>query len=132
MFCKVEPSAASATQGPKELISASVQINVPAKSHRCAETSSMARSNTRMMVLVTAVLRPAVRFMRSSSLDRASVCSFICAMRFSPCPYCNVSERPRRESNTKPASSPDLVRNFMPSSPLSLDVTSGTITPTTM
>ena len=39
--------------------------------------------------------------------------------------------RPRRLSSTKLESSPERCRNRMPSSPLSLEVTSGTATPTT-
>ena len=95
-----------------------------------AETNSIIKSKASTTVLVTAELRPEVRFMRSSSLARLSVFSFICANRFLPCPYCRVSERPRRLSSTKPEKSPDLVRNFIPSSPLSLEVTKGIIIPT--
>ena len=121
--------------GPKEENRAMVGINTPSKPtaplrQSRAETNSMIRSKTSTTVFVTAVFRPAVRFMRSSSLARPSVFSFICASRFLPCPYCRVSESPRRLSNTKPESSPDLVRNFIPSSPLSLEVTKGMTIPT--
>jgi hypothetical protein len=37
VFCSVEPSAASATQGPKELIKANVQMSVSEKSHKTAD-----------------------------------------------------------------------------------------------
>ncbi len=49
-----------------------------------AETKSMARSNTRITVLVHAALYPAVRFIRSSSLASASVRRFISARRAFP------------------------------------------------
>ena len=112
-----------------------VGINTPSKPtaplwQSRAETNSMIRSKASTTVLVTAELRPAVRFMRSSSLARSSVFSFICASRFLPFPYCRVSESPRRLSSTKPESSPDLVRNRIPSSPLSLEVTKGMTIPT--
>ena len=56
VFWSVLPSAARATTGPKELISASVAIRQPSKPTRDADKNSIARSNTRITVLVTAVL----------------------------------------------------------------------------
>ena len=104
---------------------------VPAR-YSPTETNSMTRSKTKITVLADARLTPAVRFIRASSWDSASVWAFISASRAVPCPYGMVSGRPRRLSSTKALSSPDLVRNFSPSSPLSLDVASGTMTPTVM
>ena len=95
-----------------------------------AETNSITRSKASTTVLVTAELRPEVRFIRSSSLASASVFWFISSSRFLPWPYCRVSESPRRLSSTKPDKSPDLVRNFIPLSPLSLEVTKGMTIPT--
>ena len=135
VFCRVLPSAASAMAGPKEEKRAMVGISTPSKPtvplwQSRAETNSMIKSKASTTALVTAELRPEVRFIRSSSLARLSVFSFICASRFLPCPYCRVSDRPRRLSSTKPESSPDFVRNFIPSSPLSLEVTIGITIPT--
>ena len=129
------PRPASATAGPKELISATVGTSTPSKPTAClpisqVDANSMARSNSRMQVLVTAVFRPAVRFIRSSSFARAAVRRSISARRSAPRPYCWISGRPRRLSSTKAESSPDFVRSRMPSSPLRREVTSGTATPT--
>ena len=121
--------------GPKELISASVGIRTPSKPtlprrYSAAEANSIARSNSRMMVFVTAAFRPAVRFMRASSAESASVRAFICCRRSLPRPYWSVSESPRRLSSTKLLSAPAPARNFIPSSPLAFETKSGTSTPT--
>ena len=136
VFCKVLPRLASATQGPKELISARVGSSTPRKStcpawYSPTAAKSMATSNTKMTVFVTAWLRPAVRFIRASSWERAAVRASISSRRRWPWPYCSVSNRPRRLSSTKLESSPERCRNRRPSSPLSREVTNGTTTPTT-
>ena len=82
-------------------------------------------------MLVTAWLRPATCLSCSSSWERAWVRAFISFNRSSPRPYCKISESPRRLSSTKLESSPDCSRNRRPLSPLALEVTSGTATPTT-
>ena len=135
VFCRVLPNAARAITGPKEENSASVGIKTPSKStaplwYSKAEANSMIRSNVNTTVLVTAVFRPAVRFIFSSSRESSSVFSFILERRFFPCPYWRISESPRRLSSTKPESSPDLVRKRSPSSPLHLDITIGITIPT--
>ena len=91
----------------------------------------MIRSKASTTVFVTAVFRPAVRFIRSSSAARPAVFWFISSSRFLPCPYCRVSESPRRLSSTKPDKSPDLERNCIPSSPLNLETAKGITIPTT-
>ena len=73
---------------------------------------------------------PAVRFIRFSVAESISVCPFIRARRFSPCPYWSVSESPRRLSRTKPLKFPESLRNCIPASPLTLEVTNGITSPT--
>ena len=136
VLCKVLPRLARATQGPKLLMSATVGISTPVKStcprlYSATEVNSIAKSSSRITVLVTAMLYPALHFILDSLSERASVRAFISARRASPWPYCIVSSRPRRLSSTKALSSPDSRRNTMPSSPLSREVRMGTATPTT-
>ena len=79
---------------------------------------------------MTAIFLPAVRFIRFSVSERASVLSFICIRRSLPRLYCIVSESPRRLSSTNLLKSPEPVRNSIPSLPLNLDVMRGMIIPT--
>ena len=85
---------------------------------------------------MTAIFLPAVRFIRFSVSERASVLSFICIRRSLPRLYCIVSESPRRLSSTNPLKSPEPVRNSAAASaavrplPLNLDVMRGMIIPT--
>ena len=97
----------------------------------CAATAkSMNRSKPKITVLATAMPSPAVRFIRPSSAERASVRAFISASRASPWPYWSRSGKPRRLSSTKALSSPDWARSFRPPSPLSLDTARGRSIPT--
>ena len=135
VFCSVLPSAASAMAGPNDENSATVGMSTPSKPtfparQSAAEVRSIARSNSRMTVFVTAVFRPATRFIRASSPARASVRAFISSSRARPRPNWIVSDRPRRLSSTKPASAPASMHRRRPASPESRDVTSGITTPT--
>ncbi|ARE60637.1 hypothetical protein I5Q82_07835 [Acutalibacter muris] len=82
VLCKVLPRLARATQGPKLLIRATVGMSTPVKStcprlYSATEVKSIAKSSSRITVLVTAMLYPALRFILDSLSERASVRAFI-------------------------------------------------------
>ena len=135
VFCNVLPSAASATTGPKELISATTGISTPSNptapfTNNIPLAKSINTSKNKITVLVTAVFLPEKHFIFASFSLSSSIFSFICARRFLPVPNCCICGSPLRLSSTNADNSPDFVRKTSPMSPLNFETASGIITPT--
>ena len=92
VFCNVLPRLASATDGPNDENSAIVVISTPSKPivpllYSATPQKSMAKSKISIMLFVTAIFLPVIRFILASSQDRLSVKLFIFSRRFLPAPY---------------------------------------------
>lgn len=135
VFCRVLPSAASATTGQRRKTarwweSTHRIADLPWPDTGLCRPGALARSKARIAAPVTALFR---RRCASSALPSARVhpCARSSAQGvWRPWPYCCVSLRPRRLSSTNALSSPDLVRKTSPLSPLA-GYRSGITTPTT-